>query len=138
EIYQQDIPITTEKGGKIGDMNNNPNIPRIISLVSIILGSIDIFRGILHTLLMEFAASNIAGLDLSTAQAGNLLQLMGAFGISNYISGISLILVGWKARELALILLGVILAAYLIGGLATRLYSAGHISSRQPGEEYCR
>jgi len=119
-------------------MNNNPNIPRIISLVSIILGSIDIIRGILHTLLVEFAASNIAGLDLSTVQAGKLLQLTGAFGISNYISGISLILVGWKARELALILLGVILAAYQIGGLATRLYSAGYISSRQPGEKYCR
>ncbi|MEE8356975.1 MAG: hypothetical protein V3R33_06660, partial [Anaerolineales bacterium] len=70
-------------------MNNNPNIPRIISLVSIILGSIDIIRGILHTLLVEFATSNIPGLDLSTAQAGNLLQLMGAFRISNNITGIS-------------------------------------------------
>ena len=69
-------------------MNKLKNLPKIISTVTIILGSIDIIRGFMHTLLINFAATNIAGLDLSTSQAGDLLQLMGAFGISNYISGV--------------------------------------------------
>lgn len=109
----------------IGDMKNTSNIPKIVSVVSIILGSIDLVRGFMHTILLNFAASNIAGLDLSTAQASDLLQLMGAFGISNYITGIALILVGWKARDLAWIMLGVVPATYLIGGLAIRFYSTG-------------
>ncbi|MCJ7715217.1 MAG: hypothetical protein MUO54_01685 [Anaerolineales bacterium] len=106
-------------------MNNIKNLPKVVSIVSIILGSIDLVRGVMHTILLNFAASNIAGLDLSSTQASDLLQLMGAFGISNYITGIALILVGWKARDLAWIMLGVIPAVYLIGGLAIRLYSAG-------------
>jgi hypothetical protein len=84
----------------------------------------------MHTLLLEFSATNIAGLDLTTSQAADLLRLMGSFGISNYITGITLILLGWKARHLALILLGVIPAAYLIGGVATHLYSAGHTQTQ--------
>lgn len=99
-------------------------------MVAIILGSLDLLRGIMHTLLLEFAAANIAGLDLSTSQAADLLRLMGSFGISNYITGITLILLGWKARHLALILLGVIPAAYVVGGVATHLNSAGYTSTQ--------
>jgi len=111
-------------------MKNSNNLQKVISIVAITLGCLDIIRGIAHTLLLEFAAVNIAGLNLSTNQAADLLQLMGAFGISNYISGIALILVGWKARELAWILLGVIPAAYLVGGIAIRTYSAGYSSTQ--------
>jgi len=106
-------------------MNNSKNLPKAVSIISIILGSIDLIRGVMHTILLNFTASNIAGLDLSTTQAVDLMQLMGSFGISNYISGIALILLGWKARDLAWIMLGVIPAAYLIGGTAIKLYSAG-------------
>jgi hypothetical protein len=114
----------------IDRMKNTNNIPKIVSLVAFILGSLDLLRGIMHTLLLEFSATNIAGLDLTTSQAADLLRLMGSFGISNYITGITLILLGWKARHLALILLGVIPAAYLIGGVATHLYSAGHTQTQ--------
>jgi len=108
----------------IGFMNNKSNIPKIVSIIAISLGSLDLIRGFMHTLLIRFSATNIAGLDLSSSQAGDLLVLMGSFGISNYISGLALILMGWKSRELAWIMLGVIPAAYLIGGLAVRYYSA--------------
>ena len=111
-------------------MNNSNNTPKIVSIVAIILGSLDLLRGIMHTLLLEFAATNIAGLDLSTSQAADLLQLMGVFGISNYITGVTLILLGWKARQLALIMLGVIPTAYLIGGIATRFHSAGTMQTQ--------
>ena len=105
-------------------MNSKTNFPKIISIIAFALGGLDLIRGFMHTILIRFAATNIAGLDLSTAQAGDLLVLMGSFGISNYISGLALILMGWKSRELAWIMMGVIPAAYLVGGLAIRFYSA--------------
>jgi hypothetical protein len=114
----------------IDNMNNQSNTPKIVSIVAILLGCLDLIRGVMHTLLLEFAASNIAGLDLSTSQAADLLRLMGTFGISNYITGIALILLGWKARQLALIMLGVIPAAYLIGGAATRFYSTPYVQTQ--------
>ena len=114
----------------IGTMKNSSTLPKIVSYVTIFMGSLDLLRGIMHTLLLEFAATNIAGLDLSTSQAADLLRLMGSFGISNYITGITLILLGWKARHLALILLGVIPAAYIIGGVATHFNSAGYVTTQ--------
>jgi hypothetical protein len=114
----------------IDNMNNSNSTPKIVSIVAIILGSLDLLRGIMHTLLLEFAATNIAGLDLSTSQAADLLRLMGTFGISNYITGITLILLGWKARRLALIMLGVIPTAYIVGGIATNFYSAPYTQTQ--------
>ena len=111
-------------------MKTTSKYPKIVSVVAILLGSLDLLRGAMHTLLLEFAAANIAGLDLSTSQAADLLRLMGSFGISNYITGITLILLGWKARHLALIMLGVIPAAYVVGGVATHLHSAGYTSTQ--------
>ena len=106
------------------------NIPKFVSIVAIILGCLDLIRGFLHTILLEFAATNIAGLDLSTALAGDLLQLMGSFGISNYLTGIMLILIGWKARPLALAILGVIPVAYVIGIVGIKISSAGYAPSQ--------
>ncbi|RLD07629.1 MAG: hypothetical protein DRI65_04240 [Chloroflexota bacterium] len=114
----------------IGIMNNKTNLPKVISIITIALGSLDLIRGFMHTILIRFAATNIAGLDLSTSQAGDLLVLMGSFGISNYISGLALILMGWKSRELAWIMMGVIPATYLAGGLAIRFYSADFANSQ--------
>jgi hypothetical protein len=114
----------------INRMKTNTNIPKFVSIVAIALGSLDIVRGFSHTILLEHAATNIAGLDLSTAQAGDLLQLMATFGISNYLTGTMLILLGWKARPLALVMLGVIPLAYLIGGLTLRIHAAGYAASQ--------
>lgn len=114
----------------IGSMNQKTNMPKIISIIAISLGSLDLIRGFMHTILIQFAATNIAGLDLSTSQAGDLLVLMGSFGISNYISGLALILMGWKSRDLAWIMLGFIPAAYLVGSLAIRYYRADVAASQ--------
>ena len=87
-------------------------------------------RGFVHTILLEYAALNIAGFDLSTSLAGDLLQLMGAFGISNYVTGVMLILLGWKARPLALTMLGVIPVAYAIGVAGIKVSSADYAPSQ--------
>jgi len=116
-------------GGMIDRMKVN-NVPKFVSIVAFALGCIDILRGFTHTILLDFAATNVAGLDLSTPQAGDLLQLLATFGISNYLTGMMLILMGWKARPLALAMLGVIPVAYLIGMLALRLTSIGYSPSQ--------
>ncbi|MGB5844061.1 MAG: hypothetical protein WBG94_06435, partial [Anaerolineales bacterium] len=105
-------------------MQNESHIPRFVSIAAIALGCLDILRGFMHTILLDFAATNIAGFDLSTSLAGDLLQQMGAFGISNYLTGIMLILIGWKARPLALIMLGFIPVAYAIGIAGIKVNSA--------------
>jgi len=110
-------------------MNRESYIPRFVSVVAIVLGCFDLVRGFLHTILLDFAATNIAGLDLSTQQAGDLLQLMGSFGISNYLTGIMLILIGWKARPLALAMLGIIPVAYIIGMAGIQINSAAYAPS---------
>jgi len=60
-----------------------PNlIPGIVSIIAIILGCLDLVRGFMHTLLLQYAAVKIAGLDLSTGQAADLLRLMGSLSAS--------------------------------------------------------
>ena len=107
-------------------MKENTTIPKFISVVAIALGCLDLIRGFMHTILLKYAALNIAGFDLSTSLAGDLLQEMGAFGISNFLTGIMLILIGWKARSLALAMLGVIPAAYIIGAIGIKINSAAY------------
>lgn len=111
-------------------MPTNTTIPKFVSVVAILLGCLDIIRGFIHTILLDFAATNIAGLDLTTSLAGDLLQQIGVFGISNTLTGIMLILIGWKARQLALIMLGVIPAVYTIGFVAIKINSAPYAPSQ--------
>jgi len=106
------------------NMQSKHDLPKFVSIVAIVLGCIDLMRGFMHTILLDFAATNIAGFDLSTSQAGDFLQMMGAFGISNYLTGAMLILLGWKARSLALIMLGFIPVSYAIGIAGIKVNSA--------------
>lgn len=110
-------------------MQEYKSIPKFVSIVAIILGCIDLIRGFMHTILLEYAATHIAGLDLSSSVAIDLLRLMGSFGISNTITGILLILLGWKARPLALAMLGIIPAAYLVGMVGIKVNSAAYAAT---------
>ena len=110
-------------------MQRRKQLPKFVSIVAIALGSLDIIRGFMHTILLEYAAANIAGLDLSSSVAIDLLRLMGTFGISNFITGVMLIILGWKARPLALTMLGVIPLAYLVGAMGIRMNSAPYAAS---------
>ena len=111
-------------------MKNENSIPKFVSIVAIVLGGVDLIRGFMHTILLEYAATNIAGLDLTTPVAIDLLRLMGSFGISNYITGVMLILLGWKARPLALIMLGAIPVAYVIGSVGIRFNTASYTATQ--------
>ena len=87
----------------------------------------------MHTILLDIAATNIAGFDLSTSLAWDLLQMLGTFGISNHLTGIMLILLGWKTRPLALVTLVVIPVVYGIGMVAIKINSAQYAAPKQPG-----
>ena len=90
-------------------------IPRFISIMAVFLGGIDLLRGIMHTVVLPYSATHIACLDLSGPTAPDLLRLLGLFGISNYITGATLILTGLYARPIALVLLGLIPIFYGLG-----------------------
>ena len=111
-------------------MRKENNIPRFVSIVAIALGCLDLVRGFMHTIALEYAATHIAGFDLSTSLAGDLLQIMGVFGISNMVTGMMLILIGWKARPLALAMLGVLPLAYAIGVAGIKINSAAYAPSQ--------
>lgn len=96
-------------------MNNS--IPRFVSVVAVALGLFDLLRGIMHTVLVGFAAVDIAGLDLSGPTGHDQVTLMTAFGASNLITGVALILLGFTNRQGVLVLLATILAAYALAGL---------------------
>jgi len=108
-------------------MNNR--IPPFVSVVTILLGSYDLVRGFMHTILLHYSATHIAVLDLSGSTASDQLRLLGAFGISNFETGIMLILMGIFARGLALIMLAAIPSVALIGTFAIRANSAGYLPS---------
>ena len=111
-------------------MKENTTIPKFVSVVAILLGCLDIVRGFMHTILLEYAATHIAGFDLSTSLAGDLLQIMGAFGISNYLTGVMLILMGWKARSLALTMMGILPVAYIVGVVGIKVNSVPYAASQ--------
>jgi uncharacterized membrane protein YphA (DoxX/SURF4 family) len=99
-------------------MNDHPMnrpIPKFISIMGVLLGVIDLLRGFMHTVVLPYSATHIACLDLSGPTAPDLLRLLGLFGISNYITGATLILTGLYARPIALVLLGLIPTFYGLG-----------------------
>ena len=93
----------------------NRPIPKFISIMAVFLGVIDLLRGFMHTVVLPYSATHIACLDLTGPAAPDLLRLLGLFGISNYITGATLILTGLYARPIALVLLGLIPAFYGLG-----------------------
>ena len=81
--------------------------------VLFLAGLMDLIRGIAHTFNMKYSAVHRAGIELLP----DSLYLMGAFGISNFLTGLLYWLVVWKARHLAPYVLFIIPVAYLVGGL---------------------
>ena len=88
--------------------------PKFAWMVMIALGCIDLFRGFIHTVLLDYAATNIFVIDISGG-VENQMFLLGIFGISNYLTGILFILVGLRARELVPIVLPLIPLVYMFG-----------------------
>ena len=97
--------------------NNDYSLPASILLI---LGGVDLLRGFLHTYAIVWAANTFAKLDLSVARNDQLV-LLGAFGISNFLTGMLYILISRKAPQLSHYVLALIPAAYLTGFIGLKL-----------------
>ena len=93
--------------------------PKFAWILLIGLGCLDLFRGFVHTVLLEHAAYNIFVID-TTGGIENQIFLLGFFGITNYFTGIMLILIGISARHLVPIILPVLPFTYIAGSALVR------------------
>lgn len=100
------------------------NYPIFVSAVAIMLGGLDIVRGVSHTLLSAQAATHVAGLDLSGPTGHDQLVLMSAFGASNFLSAAALIYLALRDRFGALLFLAVLPIAYLLAQIGLRVNGA--------------
>jgi hypothetical protein len=87
---------------------------RLPSAVLFFIGVLDVIRGFLHTFLLNWSAANIAKFDMATTPMDQIF-LLGAFGISNYLTGFVYLLISRKARELSPYVLILVPLAYLLG-----------------------
>jgi len=92
---------------------------RLSSTVLLVLGFVDLLRGVLHTFFAQWAVRTFAKLDLSVATQDQL-TLLAAFGISNLLTGMIYILIGRKAKALSSYVLLAIPCAYAIGVIGMR------------------
>ncbi len=96
--------------------NAESTLARIAPKVLLLLGCVDLFRGLAHTYMIHWANDTFAHMDLSV-NGNDQLMLMGAFGISNWLTGMLFILIALKAKALANTSLIIILVAYAVGWL---------------------
>jgi hypothetical protein len=94
-------------------MFNKRILLKINVVILFLAGVMDIIRGYAHTFNVRFSAEKRAGIE----PLADSLYLMGAFGISNILTGLLYFLVIWKARNLTPFVLIIIPISYLIGGL---------------------
>jgi hypothetical protein len=103
------------ESGSHTDMNlTYLKCPRFAWIVLIALDCFDLLRGFIHTVLLDYAATNIFVIDVSGG-IENQMFLLGIFGTSNYITGILFILIGLRTRELVPIVLPLIPLVYVFG-----------------------
>jgi hypothetical protein len=94
-------------------MFNKNNMLKINVVILFLAGIMDIIRGYSHTFKVRHSAENLAGIE----PIADSLYLMGAFGISNFLTGLLYFFVIWKAKFLAPYVLLLIPLSYFIGGL---------------------
>ena len=95
-------------------MTAGRDIFRIPATVLFVLGIVDLIRGVMHTFLLRWAGVYVAGFDPVTTPPDQFFML-GAFGISNFLTGFLYLLISRKARELSPFVLAIIPATYLLG-----------------------
>lgn len=103
----------------IEKIDNAYNFP---SMVLLLLGLVDLLRGFLHTFEVSWAANTFAKLDLSYVR-DDQLTLLGAFGISNILTGLIYILISRKAKNISPHILIIIPIAYFVGWIGLRKVS---------------
>ncbi len=104
---------------QVPDMKNADDIYRVPAAVLFLLGAYDLVRGFMHTFLLKWSAANIAGFDMVTVPEDQIF-LLGAFGMSNFLTGATFLLISRRARHLAPHVLLLIPVTYLLGWIGIR------------------
>jgi hypothetical protein len=78
-------------------MKGADDIYRVPAIVLFCIGAYDLVRGFMHTFLLKWSAVHFAGFDLATVPQDQVFML-GAFGISNFLTGALLLLISLRAR----------------------------------------
>lgn len=113
--------------------------PRLVSVVAVALGCYDVIRALAHTAFLGYAASDLAGLDLTGPTGRDQLVLLAAFGASNFVTAAALLFVGLTSRVGSVILLAVMPAAYIVAGISLEAWGAGLVGQGVfPGTENMR
>lgn len=89
---------------------------KISSIVLLLVGVMDILRGVLHTFRIKYAMLKGAKIEPVTES----LVLMGAFGISNFLTGFLYLLIVWRAKKIVPYVLLIIPFSYFLGGIGVR------------------
>lgn len=121
--HQSQVELGSRQTPELPATNYNFEARHVLpSNVLFILGLVDVLRGVLHTFFDGWAVRTFAKLDLSVARQDQLM-LLGAFGVSNLLTGVIYILISRKAKPLSRYVLLLIPCAYVIGIVGMR--SAG-------------
>ena len=115
-------------------MTAQRDIFRLPATVLFALGILDLIRGIMHTFLLRWAGVNVAGFDPLTTPSDQFFML-GAFGISNFLTGFLYLLISRKARELSPYVLAIIPATYLLGMIGIGVAGV-HAQAAFPGKYF--
>ena len=89
---------------------------KISSIVLLLAGIMDIWRGFVHTFQVKYATINGAGIEPNSDN----LVLMGAFGISNFLTGFLYLLIVWKVKKIVPYVLLLIPVSYCMGSLGLK------------------
>lgn len=90
---------------------------KVNTIVLFLVGIMDIIRGFLHTFNIRWASANIAKIE----PIPDSLQIMGAFGMSNFLTGFLFLLIFSKAKHLSPYVLLLIPFSYLLGIVGLRI-----------------
>lgn len=89
-------------------------IYKVPSRVLFALGIYDLFRGFMHTFVLRWSGTNIAGFNADTTPIDQYFML-GTFGISNFLTGFIYLLISRRSPELSPYVLALIPGVYLLG-----------------------
>jgi hypothetical protein len=90
------------------------DIYKVPSRVLFGLGIYDLIRGFMHTFLLRWSGTHIAGFNPETTPIDQFFML-GTFGISNLLTGLIYLIISWRSPNLAPYVLALIPASYLLG-----------------------
>lgn len=111
-------------------MWNRDLVLKINVVVLFLAGTMDLLRGFMHTYQVKYAAVNLAGIE----PISDSLVLLGAFGISNFLTGFIYFLIIWKAKKLVPYVLLLIPLSYAIGGIGFQVVSNVQMESAFQGQ----